>query len=117
MARNEVYPLGRQLAVAVTSPATPAAGDPVIVKNLAGVALEAKNATTGLTSVKFDGVFTLPVANATAVGDVIGGAAGSPVVLTGYATIAAAVAAAAIIFGHALAVQAGAGSIAVRLGR
>jgi len=117
MARNEVYPLGRQLALAVTSPATPASGDPVIVKNLGGVALGAKNATTGLTSVKFDGVFTLPVANATAVGDVIGGAAGSPVVLTGYATIALAVAANAIIFGHAMAVQAGAGSIQVRLGR
>ena len=117
MARNETYPLGRQLALAVTSPATPASGDPVIVKNLGGVALEAKNATTGLTSVKFDGVFTLPVANATAVGDVIGGAAGSPVVLTGYATMALAVTAAAIVFGYALQVQAGAGTIQVRLGR
>jgi predicted RecA/RadA family phage recombinase len=116
MARNRKFAEGNQLAVAITSPAAAAAGDPVLVGNLAGVALEPTRAVDGLTAVQFDGVYNLPVANACAVGNLIAGAPGSPVVLTAYAN-AAAVPGGSIVFGVALAAQAAAGTIAVRLGR
>jgi predicted RecA/RadA family phage recombinase len=117
MAKNRKFANGKQLALAVTFPANPASGDPVIAGNLAGVALEPKRAVDGLTAIDFEGVYTLPISTACAVGDVIGGTKASPVVLSAYATTAAAVAAGAVIFGHACSVLAAAGNADVRLGR
>lgn len=61
MAKNIRYTEGDQLAVAVTNPTTPASGDPVRYGQRPGVALTDENATTGRTTVAFEGVATLPV--------------------------------------------------------
>ncbi|MBX6166300.1 MAG: DUF2190 family protein [Thermobispora bispora] len=60
MAKNIIFENGDQLAVAVTDPATPAAGDPVVVGQLPGVALTAEGAD-GQTTIKTTGVATLSV--------------------------------------------------------
>lgn len=52
MATNEIYD-GQRIAVAVSSPTTPASNDPVRYGRLTGVALAAKDSTSGLTSVDF----------------------------------------------------------------
>jgi len=64
MAKTRKYKFGApvQLAVAVTDPTTPAAGDPVRFGTMAGVALTAKDSVTGLTTVDFgESVHTLQV--------------------------------------------------------
>lgn|SRR5690606_346136 len=60
MATNIVFDAGVQLALAATDPATPAAGDPVVVGQLPGVALTSEDAN-GLTTIKTNGVATLTV--------------------------------------------------------
>lgn len=77
MAKNRVYAEARQLSVAVTDPATPVAGDPVVVGQLPGVALTDERAD-GTTTVAFEGVFNLSVRgvdgagnSAVAVGDIL----------------------------------------------
>jgi predicted RecA/RadA family phage recombinase len=60
MAKNIVFEDGTQIALAATDPTTPASGDPVLVGQIPGVALIAKNAD-GLTTVKTNGVATLSV--------------------------------------------------------
>lgn len=52
MAPNEIYD-GQRIAVAVSSPSTPASGDPVRYGRITGVALAAKDTTTNLTPVDF----------------------------------------------------------------
>lgn len=116
MAKNQVYDRGDKLALAVTDGGPAASGDPVIVGNLPAVATEPTRAVDGLTPLSFVGAYRLAVSNAAAVGDLIAGTKATPVVLTAYAN-AAAVAAGSIVFGIALAAQAGAGTIPVRLGR
>lgn len=77
MAKNRIYAEAKQLSVAVTDPATPASGDPVIVGQLPGVALTGKR-SDGTTTVAFEGVFELSVRgvdgvgnSAVAVGDIL----------------------------------------------
>lgn len=60
MAINERYEEGSPLSVVCTDPATPAAGDPVLVGQLPGVALTDEDAA-GNTTVDFEGVYTLSV--------------------------------------------------------
>lgn len=60
MATNIVHEDGDQLYVAVTSPATPSAGDPVMVGDLPGVALTDED-SDGKCTVKFNGVAELSV--------------------------------------------------------
>lgn len=60
MATNIVYEEGDQLGLALTNPATPASGDPVLFGQLPGVALNDVDAD-GNTVTKFDGVATLSV--------------------------------------------------------
>ncbi len=71
MAKNRVYAEGRRLSLAATDPATPAAGDPVVVGQLPGVALTAEDAA-GNTSVDLGGVYNLSVKG-------VDGAGNSPV--------------------------------------
>lgn len=61
MARNGMRPKGNSLSVTTTQPATPKSGDPVLFGDLPGVAQTAKDATSGKTSVKFDGTANIPV--------------------------------------------------------
>lgn len=117
MATNRKYANADQLPVVCTSPANPVSNDPVLLGNQGGVALESKRASDNLTAVGFKGVYTLPISNAVAIGNIIGAAAGSPVVLTAYANDAALVAAGGIFFGIAMSARAGAGPADVRLGR
>jgi predicted RecA/RadA family phage recombinase len=77
MATNQVYEVGDQLSVVCTAPATPSSGDPVLLGQLAGVALT-DEATDGTTSVAFKGVFDVSVqavnnttGSAVAAGDVV----------------------------------------------
>lgn len=116
MARNRQFASGKQLSLIPTFPAAPVSGGQVVVGNLGGVALENKRAD-GTTAVDFEGVYNLAISTACNVGDVIGGTKADPVVLSAYATTAAAVAAGAVIFGHAIGALAAAGTVAVRLGR
>ena len=60
MAKNEVFENGTHFAVAATDPITPASGDPVVLGQLPGVALTAKDAA-GNTTIATEGVFNLPV--------------------------------------------------------
>lgn len=52
MATNEIYD-GQRIAVAVSAPTSPVSGDPVRYGRITGVAVDTKNATTGLTAVDF----------------------------------------------------------------
>jgi predicted RecA/RadA family phage recombinase len=61
MAKNVIYNNGNRLAVAVTAPASPVSGDPVLYGQLPGVALVTKDATSGLTSCQFQGVAAFSV--------------------------------------------------------
>lgn len=61
MATNQVFEEGDSLAVVVTDPATPAAGDPVRYGERPGVARIAKRASDNLTTVNFEGVYNLSV--------------------------------------------------------
>lgn len=77
MAKNRIYENGRQLSLVATDPATPVAGDPLLVGQLGGVALTDERAD-GTTSVDTDGVYDLSVKavdgggnSAVAVGDVL----------------------------------------------
>ena len=60
MSTNMIFRRGDRLTVAVTAPTTPAAGGPVIIGVLPGVALSAEDAD-GNTVVQCDGVFDLSV--------------------------------------------------------
>ncbi|MEU4410756.1 DUF2190 family protein [Streptosporangium sp. NPDC023963] len=60
MATNIIFDEGVQLQLAVTDPATPASGDPVVMGQLPGVALIDEQ-PDGLTTIKTDGVATLSV--------------------------------------------------------
>jgi predicted RecA/RadA family phage recombinase len=60
MAKNIIYDEGVQIPLAVTDPATPASGDPVLFGNLPGVALTDERAD-GITTVKTNGVAELTV--------------------------------------------------------
>lgn len=78
MATNETYDRGEALALVATDPSAPASGDPVLVGQLAGVAVAAKDTTTSKTPIKTVGVFSLSVKgvdgggnSAVAVGDII----------------------------------------------
>lgn len=77
MATNQEFADGRKLSVAVTAPATPASGDPVLFGQRPGVALTDEDAN-GDTSVDFGGVYNLTVdgqddlgAAAIAAGDIL----------------------------------------------
>lgn len=77
MAKNEVYRDGTQFAAVCTQPATPASGDPVLVGQLPGVALNAEDAA-GDTVITTEGVYNLSVKgennagnSAVAVGDIL----------------------------------------------
>lgn len=77
MAKNRYQGTGRKISAAATDPATPASGDPVIVGQIAGVALTAERAD-GTTSIDTAGVYNLSVKgidgggnSAVAVGDKI----------------------------------------------
>jgi len=76
MATNIIFEHGDQLQVVCSAPATPASGDPVLVGQLPGVALTDENAD-GVTTVKFNGVASLPVKGETttnaavSVGDIL----------------------------------------------
>jgi hypothetical protein len=77
MSRNRIFESNSPLALAVSNPTTPAAGDPVRWGVKAGVAEDAKNTVSGLTTVSFTGVYTLSVKGTTgsnsavAVGDAL----------------------------------------------
>lgn len=60
MATNKVYDEGEQFSVAVTDPATPKSGDPVLVGQIPGVATTNERAD-GTTSVDTEGVYRLSV--------------------------------------------------------
>lgn len=68
MATNQVFKHSKAISVVVEDPATPVAGDPVVIKQIAGVALTAEggggNAATE-TTVALDGVFRLSVKGTT----------------------------------------------------
>ena len=76
MATNIIFEHGDQLQVVCSAPPTPASGDPVLVGQLPGVALTDENAD-GVTTVKLNGVATLPVKGETttnaavSVGDIL----------------------------------------------
>lgn len=77
MAKNRHFANGRKLSLVATDPATPASGDPVLVGQLAGVALTAKR-SDNTTSIDTNGVYDLSVKgidgggnSAVAVGDII----------------------------------------------
>lgn len=78
MAKNQVYNQGDQFAAVCSDPAVPVSGDPVLVGQLPGVALVNEHAD-GTTTVKFNGVYNLPVkgvttaaaGSAVAVGDIV----------------------------------------------
>lgn len=66
------------LQLVATDPASPTSGSPVRVGEMVGVAVDDKNATTGRTTVDFDGTYKLSVKGidgggnaAVAIGDVI----------------------------------------------
>ncbi|GAA2346883.1 capsid cement protein [Dactylosporangium salmoneum] len=61
MAKNISREIGNQLAVTVSHPTSPKAGDPVRWGDKAGVALADKDTKTSKTTVKFDGAATIPV--------------------------------------------------------
>lgn len=65
MAGNIVFEFGDQLSTIPTDPASPVAGDPVIVGVLPGVALTTKDTVTGETTVKFNGVAEVSVKGVT----------------------------------------------------
>lgn len=78
MALNIIQEDADALDLPVTSPSTPASGDPVLCGQIPGVAQGAKRADTGLTSVKLVGTATLSVKgennagnSAVAVGDIL----------------------------------------------
>lgn len=78
MATNEIFDRGQELALVATDPTTPASGDPILVGQIPAVAVAAKDATTGKTPCKMEGVFDLSVKavdgggnSAVAVGDII----------------------------------------------
>jgi len=73
MATNRVLANGRNLRAICTLPATPAAGDPVIVGNIPGVALGDEE-TDGYTVIDTKGVYSLSCKGVTT------GAAGSAIV-------------------------------------
>src|SRR5262249_9269036 len=60
MSTNILYEDGEALSLVCTAPTTPAAGDPVLIGQLPGVALTAER-TDGTTSVKLNGVANLSV--------------------------------------------------------
>ena len=64
MARNIIFEDGTQIALTATDPATPASGDPVLVGQIPGVALISE-AADGVTTIKTNGVATLPVKGTT----------------------------------------------------
>lgn len=76
MAKNIVQEHGNDLYVAVTAPATPVSGDPVLLGQLPGVALTDEQAD-GKTSIKTNGTATLLVKGETttdaaiAAGDIV----------------------------------------------
>lgn len=77
MATNERYAAGVPLSLTCTAPTTPAAGDPVLIGQIPGVALTDER-SDGTTSVALGGVFALAVGgvdddgnSAVAVGDVL----------------------------------------------
>jgi predicted RecA/RadA family phage recombinase len=76
MATNIVHEHGDQLRVVCTAPASPSAGDPVLVGQIPGVALTDEDAS-GYTTVKFNGCATLDVKGETttnaavSVGDIL----------------------------------------------
>ena len=78
MATNEIFDRGQELALVATDPTTPASCDPILVGQIPAVAVAAKDATTGKTPCKMEGVFDLSVKavdgggnSAVAVGDII----------------------------------------------
>jgi predicted RecA/RadA family phage recombinase len=65
MAKNQSLETGEQISVVCSDPATPASGDPVIAGQIPGVALIAKDAVDGLTTIKTNGVYNLSVKGVT----------------------------------------------------
>jgi hypothetical protein len=61
MAKNEVFENADNLAVAVTQPASPVSGSPVLYGQRPGVALVDKDTVSGLTTCTFKGQYLLSV--------------------------------------------------------
>jgi predicted RecA/RadA family phage recombinase len=76
VAKNQVYADGNQFPVAVTNPVSPVSGDPVVVGQLPGVALTDKDAITGLTLIKTNGVHLFAVKGENPAGGAVAVAAG-----------------------------------------
>jgi predicted RecA/RadA family phage recombinase len=110
MAKNFVYDQGNWLPlVPDVGPNDPVlSGDPVLVGDLPGVAvIDADDELgTGVCTVKMDGVATLEVTGATAVGDIVYMAAAGTLSTTNTDTR----------FGYALEAQAATGTIMVKVG-
>lgn len=87
MAKNEVYADGTQFPASVTSPANPVSGDPVVVGQMPGVALTDKDAVTGLTLIKTNGVHLFAVKGENAAGGAVAVAAGDIVYYDAAATV------------------------------
>lgn len=116
MAANQLYASGRRLYLAATDPATPASGDPVLVGQMPGVAIDAED-SSGNTTIDFGGVYNLSVKgidgggnSAVAVGDIIYYVTGDTPVLSKKNS--------GVRFGYALATvtSGGTATIAVKVG-